>query len=86
MIRIGALVLVIAFMMLARFGFDTDVVFAGAGPRLREPDPEQAVSGVQSTTPPTVLEDGELMPQGEDLEVQGGAGAEHGDHGNDQGD
>jgi hypothetical protein len=29
------------------------------------------------------LEDGELMPEGEDLEVQGNAGTEHGDQGND---
>jgi len=34
--------------------------------------------------PPALLKDGELMPQGEHFEVQRDAGAEHGDHGDDQ--
>jgi hypothetical protein len=36
------------------------------------------------TQPSTALQYGELMPQGEDLEVQGDPGAEHGDQSNDQ--
>jgi hypothetical protein len=42
-------------------------------PRLREPDPEQAIGRLEPWAPPTVVKDGELMPQGEDLKVQGGA-------------
>ena len=34
--------------------------------------------------PLALLKDGELMPQGEQLEVQRNAGVEHGDHGDDQ--
>jgi hypothetical protein len=42
-------------------------------PRSGLPYPEQAVGRPESWAPPYFLKDGEWMPQGEDLEVQGDA-------------
>ena len=67
-----------------RARLDEDEGVLPTRPRLREPDPEQAVGRLEPWAPPTAVKHCELMPQGEDLEVQGDAGAEHGDQGNHQ--
>jgi hypothetical protein len=56
-----------------RAGLHEDEDVLPARPRSRKPYPEQAVSGLESWAPPTALENGQLMSQCEDLQLQGGA-------------
>ena len=45
------------------------------GPEPGEPGPEEAVSGPESRSPHRSLADGELVPEGEDFELQRSSGA-----------
>jgi len=48
------------------------------GPDSREPSPEQPVSGLQARSGISPLIDRELVPEGEDLDLQGEPGTEQG--------
>jgi len=52
---------------------DEDERVLPARPGFREPGPERAVGWLRLRASPTVVKDRELMPQCENLEVQGGA-------------
>jgi len=58
-----------------RLGLDEDECVPPAGPDSGEPGPEDPVSWQDAWSPGSSFVDGELMPQGEDLHLQGKTGA-----------